>query len=188
MAPPGAQISIASVPLVTQGTGDCAGMKIAAMLMAGLMAGCAPFAPDEAATTDGDAASAASAPPGDALAPGVFHFAGEALWDGRPSLGGVWVAHPGVEEPSRVLIRRTDAGPEEAGAEITGALFRREDATSGPPLQVSSDAAEALGLVAGQPAALEVTALRRLVAEPDAEPGTDAGAPLEGRPEPSVEP
>ena len=105
---------------------------------------------------------------GDILAPEVFAFSGEGLWDGRPSLGGVWVAHPDAATPSRVLIRHG-----EGGAEVTGALFRREGAAAGPPLQVSSDAAEALGLVAGQPATLDVTALTR--PEPIDAETTDAG-------------
>ena len=139
------------------------------MLMAALIGGCA----GPTGSLDGD--EAAEAPPvaltadGDALAPEVFAFSGEALWDGRPSLGGVWVAHPEVEAPGRVLIRHADTG-----AEVTGALFRREGASAGPPLQVSSDAAAALGLVAGQPAPIEVTALRRVEEAPD--PGLDPSA------------
>ena len=114
---------------------------------------------------------------GDALAPEVFGFSGEALWDGRPSLGGVWVAHPDAPAPGRVLIRH-----EASGEEVTGALFRREGGSAGPPLQVSSDAAEALGLVAGRPATLSVTALVRPDADaPDAEMGAEpGGAEAEG--------
>lgn len=92
----------------------------------------------------------------DVEAPEVFSATGEGLWDGRPSLGGIWVAHPDVAEPERVMIRNTGNG-----RSVTGALFRREREVPGPELQVSSDAAEALGLVAGQPQELEVTALRR---------------------------
>ncbi|WP_273524178.1 SPOR domain-containing protein [Rhodosalinus sediminis] len=92
----------------------------------------------------------------DVEAPEVFQVTASGLWDGRPSLGGVWVAHPDVEEPERVIIR--DTGSEKF---VIGALFRREREVPGPPLQVSSDAAEALGLLAGQPRELEVTALRR---------------------------
>ena len=35
----------------------------------------------------------------------IFEVTDRALWDGRPSLGGVWVAHPDVQDPERVLIR-----------------------------------------------------------------------------------
>lgn len=158
------------------------------MLMAALAVGCAPLTEGVPATTVGNAAGAADAPPGDALAPEVFRFAGEALWDGRPSLGGVWVAHPDVGEPARVLIRRAGAGTDEEGAEVTGALFRREDGADGPPLQVSSDAADALGLAPGQSAALEVTALRRVETEVDAERRTEPEAPSDEPPEAPLEP
>ncbi|MFP4044270.1 MAG: SPOR domain-containing protein, partial [Rhodosalinus sp.] len=89
-------------------------------------------------------------------APEVFQVTEAGLWDGRPSLGGVWVAHPDVGEPERVIIRNTANGDF-----VIGALFRREREAPGPRLQVSSDAAGALGLLAGQPQRLEVTALRR---------------------------
>jgi cell division septation protein DedD len=92
----------------------------------------------------------------DVEAPEVFQVTEAGLWDGRPSLGGVWVAHPEVGEPERVIIRNTANGNF-----VIGALFRREREVPGPRLQVSSDAAGALGLLAGQPQRLEVTALRR---------------------------
>ncbi|SFS05905.1 SPOR domain-containing protein [Yoonia litorea] len=88
--------------------------------------------------------------------PDLFEVSARALWDGRPSLGGVWVAHPDVDAPERVLIRNT-----ENGEVIIGALFRRERLNPGPVLQVSSDAAEALGILAGAPTDLYVVALRR---------------------------
>ena len=94
--------------------------------------------------------------------PDIFAVTDRGLWDGRPSLGGIWVAHPDVREPERVIIRNSLNGQS-----TTGALFRRERDNPGPALQVSSDAAEALGILAGAPTELSVTALRRLeVAEP----------------------
>ena len=92
----------------------------------------------------------------DVEAPNVFQVTEAGLWDGRPSLGGVWVAHPDVKEPERVIIRNPTNGKF-----VIGALFRKERANPGPRLQVSSDAAAALKLVAGQPNNLNVTALRR---------------------------
>lgn len=92
----------------------------------------------------------------DVEAPEVFQVTDMGLWDGRPSLGGVWVAHPEVQDPERVIIRNT------ANSKfVIGALFRRERENPGPVLQVSSDAAAALGMLAGAPAELNVTALRR---------------------------
>jgi rare lipoprotein A len=92
----------------------------------------------------------------DVEAPDVFQVTESGLWDGRPSLGGVWVAHPDTKDPERVLIRNTANGKF-----VIGALFRRERELPGPRLQVSSDAAAALGVLAGAPAQLQVTALRR---------------------------
>jgi cell division septation protein DedD len=71
-------------------------------------------------------------------------------------LGGVWVAHPDVTEPERVLIRNSSNDKF-----VVGALFRRERDIPGPQIQISSDAAEALGMLAGAPAQLEVVALRK---------------------------
>ena len=92
----------------------------------------------------------------DVEAPEVFEVTETGLWDGRPSLGGVWVAHPDAADPERVIIRNR-----ENGKFVIGALFRRERDNPGPRLQVSSDAANALGLLAGSPSELNVTALRR---------------------------
>jgi len=99
----------------------------------------------------------------DVEAPEVFQVTDNGLWDGRPSLGGVWVAHPGVREPERVIMRNT-----ENGKLVIGAVFRKERETPGPILPLSSDAASALDILAGAPAALNVTALRREAA-PDPE-------------------
>jgi len=92
----------------------------------------------------------------DVESPEVFQKTEKGLWDGRPSLGGVWVAHPEVVEPERVIIRN-DAN----GKFVIGALFRREHDNPGPRFQVSSDAAVALSMLAGAPNELNVTALRR---------------------------
>lgn len=92
----------------------------------------------------------------DVEAPEIFQVTEAGLWDGRPSLGGVWVAHPDVGDPERVIIRNTTNNKF-----VIGALFRKERATPGPRIQVSSDAAAALGMLAGQPVNLNVTALRR---------------------------
>ncbi len=111
----------------------------------------------------------------DVEAPEVFQVADSGLWDGRPSLGGVWVAHPDVKDPERVIIRN-----ETNGQFVIGVVYRPERSTPGPKFQVSSDAAEALAMLAGQPAQLNVTALRREEAPapaPDAPAGDLAAAP-----------
>ena len=122
----------------------------------------------EAATEDTAAPEPAPRSRGvarDIEAPEVFQTSGKGLWDGRPSLGGVWVAHANVKDPERAMIRNTANGQS-----VVGALFRRERDNPGPPVQVSSDAAEALGMIAGQPADLTVVALRRQEPEPEPEP------------------
>jgi rare lipoprotein A len=108
-------------------------------------------------------------------APEVFQATESALWDGRPSLGGTWVASPDAVDPERVVMFNPATGKS-----VTGALFRRERENPGPRLQLSSDAAEALGVLAGQPTEIRVVALRKqeapeqVVAEvpvtPEAEP------------------
>ena len=106
----------------------------------------------------------------DVEAPEVFQTTADALWDGRPSLGGVWVASPDTKDPERVIMRNPANGKF-----VIGALFKRERDNPGPPLQISSDAADALGILAGQTAQISVTALRREEA-PAARP--DASAPI----------
>lgn len=108
-------------------------------------------------STAGDAADGAR----DVENAKIFGMTAKGLWDGRPSLGGVWVAHTSVKDPQRVIIRN-----EANGKSVVGALFRREIDNPGPPLQLSSDAAEALGMIAGQPATLKVTALERVEPTP----------------------
>ncbi|MFN4099195.1 MAG: SPOR domain-containing protein [Pararhodobacter sp.] len=104
----------------------------------------------------------------DVEAPDVFQAQEAALWDGRPSLGGVWVAHPGAQDPERVMIRNPATG-----STVIGALFRRERDNPGPRFQVSSEAASALGLLAGAPAEIQVTALRLQRVEMEIEPATE---------------
>jgi len=92
----------------------------------------------------------------DVEAPDVVNISEPGLWDGRPSLGGIWVAHPEAKDPEKVIIRNP-----QNGKFVIGALFRREREFSGPMLQLSSDAADALGILAGQPTNVSVVALRR---------------------------
>jgi rare lipoprotein A len=147
----------------------------AAALM--FLAGCQPgeLFPQKPA----EGADAATAEPQmieqDIEKPDVFSVTDSGLWDGRPSLGGVWVAHPDVDEPERVIIRNTAND-----RFVIGALFRRERDNPGPALQVSSDAAEALGMLAGAPATLSVVALRReMVAVEQPEPVVELTAASE---------
>jgi cell division septation protein DedD len=128
-----------------------------------------PFARGSGDAADGMAGAAAPTSvklvDRDVEAPEVFQVTDQALWDGRPSLGGVWVASPDAVDPERVILRNTANGKF-----VIGALFKREAFNPGPKLQISSDAADALGMLAGQPAQVSVIALRReeIAAETDA--------------------
>ena len=133
------------------------------------------------AKTDAAATDAAAKPPvagaksvklvdRDVEAPEIFQVTDDALWDGRPSLGGVWVASPDAKDPERVILRNAANGKF-----VIGALFRRERDNPGPKLQISSDAAAALGLLAGQPGKVSVTALRR---EEEQQTAPDASKPI----------
>lgn len=130
----------------------------AALTLAGCEDGANLFAPKSPDGTTGTASRAAQAQTTEreVEAPEVFQANEDGLWDGRPSLGGVWVAYPGVTDPQRVKIRN-----EANGQSVVGALFNRERENPGPKIQVSSDAASALGILAGQPTLLTVTALRK---------------------------
>ncbi|WP_170569121.1 SPOR domain-containing protein [Ruegeria atlantica] len=105
-------------------------------------------------------------------APDVFNVTEAGLWDGRPSLGGIWVAHPDVTQPERVVIKNTTNNKS-----ITGALFRRERHLPGPALQLSSAAAAKLGILAGSPTKVEVVALRRKPVEKKVEEPVEAVEP-----------
>ncbi len=120
----------------------------------------------------------------DVEAPDVFQVTEAGLWDGRPSLGGVWVAHPDVTDPERVIIRNSANGKF-----VIGALFRREREIPGPRVQASSDAAAALGMLAGAPVELNVTALRReTVEETPAETVRTASLPSDEISETALDP
>jgi len=92
----------------------------------------------------------------DVEAPEIFDATGDGFWDGRPTMGGVWVAHPRARDPERVIIRNA-----ENGRFVIGSLFRRDPDSPGPEMAVSSDAASALNMSAGDEVGLVVTALRR---------------------------
>lgn len=167
--------------------------SLVAVLVAGLAAceeGAGPFA---AETPSNPAVGATRLVERDIEDPSLFSVSEPGLWDGRPSLGGVWVAYPGVDSPERVIIRNSANGQS-----VVGALFRRERDNPGPQLQVSSEAATALGMLAGQPTPVSVVALRReevalavpAVVTPAAAPATapdtsGAAAPTAAAPDPA---
>ena len=128
---------------------------LALVAVMGLLAGCeegpnmAFLQPKDKAETPAETSKSTKLVERDVEAPDVFDVNEAALWDGRPSLGGVWVAHPDVTDPERVIIRNPTNGKF-----VIGALFRREREIPGPRIQVSSDAAQALSMLAGAPVEL----------------------------------
>jgi len=127
------------------------------MAMALTLAGCEELgiSPVEGSPSAPAAAGGASVNR-DVERPDVFSVTESALWDGRPSLGGVWVAYPANLDPERVIIRNGTNGKT-----VIGALFRRERDNPGPKIQLSSDAAVALGVIAGTPTEISIVVLRR---------------------------
>ena len=131
-----------------------------------LVAGCTteggfpqtPFSSDGLATTT---PSSSKVVEHEIEAPEVFQMSAEGVWDGKPSLGGVWVAHASAKSAERVIIRDV-----KSGEFVIGAFFRRDPVKSGPSIQISADAAQSLGVLPGQPVKLDVTALRAHKAVP----------------------
>lgn len=127
----------------------------------GFLSGCGEFSASEKLKNAEDIVIAENSPKDVNMAsgnfveaPDVFKISDAALWDGRPTFGGIWVAHPDVIQPESVLIRNSVNGES-----VRGALFRRERLAPGPSIQVSADAAAALGLLAGAPVKLDIVAI-----------------------------
>ena len=133
------------------------------------LAGCEGF-PTPIAPSASAGAATGAAPERDVVRSDLFSVTEAAMWDGRPTFGGVWVAYTGDIQPERVRITNRDNGKT-----VIGALFRRERETPGPAIQLSADAASALNVVAGTSVQLTVTALRR-EATPEVAPAPEPAA------------
>ena len=93
----------------------------------------------------------------DVESPEVFDIRAAGLWDGAPTLGGIWVAHPDLKDPIRVVIRNLATQKF-----VIGSLFRNDPKPAAPAIRISSDAARALGIKADDAVQLSVTALSRV--------------------------
>jgi hypothetical protein len=113
-----------------------------------------PVAPTETASAAAPSASIPDAVIAD-TDPDAFDLTESTYWDGRPSLGGLWVAHPLADKPMRARIINEDTG-----ASADGALFRRDAALPGPPIMLSYDAARAIGVKAGIVTQIRIVALK----------------------------
>lgn len=105
-------------------------------------------------------------------APQLFEATGQAVWDGKRTLQGVWVAHPLAESARRVRIFN-----EQNGRAVDGALFKRdaaaEDASS---VLISSEAAKLLGMGVGTPALIRIVAVSPIQRQPQPQPEQPADA------------
>lgn len=90
------------------------------------------------------------------LAPDQFAAQSEARWNGARTLAGIWVAHPAAPRTMRARIFNLSNGQA-----ADGALYSREGMSPDAPLQVSSEAAQALEMRVNRPADLVIVALRR---------------------------
>ncbi len=118
----------------------------------------------ETASSDAPANTTRETIQTDVLAPEAFSISDTALWDGRPTFGGVWLAYPNIDTPERVRITNPDSGKT-----VIGALYKRERQFPGPKIELSADAANALGVIAGNPTKLTIVALRRKEVEIEVE-------------------
>lgn len=118
------------------------------------------------------------------MRPDIYSRHDLAGWDGRPSLGGAWIAHPDVGSAERASITEVATG-----REIMAALFRRDPSIPGPPFQLSAEAANQLGVTAGVPVEVHVVAVRtNPTAAARVQEAVDTEASAEPMPEPAAAP
>ena len=101
------------------------------------------------------AATPAEADPMQVRAPEVFQASALAVWDGKRTARGIWVAHPNVRTPMQVRI----VNPK-TNLEVDGIVYRHRGSEAGDVLTVSSDAATALGMEPGKDHQIALYALR----------------------------
>lgn len=87
-------------------------------------------------------------------APEIFEATGLAIWDGKRTLQGIWVAHPLATSARRVRIFNQNNGQA-----VDGALFKRDTADGGASVLISSEAAQLLAMDVGTPAELRIVAV-----------------------------
>lgn len=84
--------------------------------------------------------------------PGLLAETALLRWDGRPTLPGLWVAHPQALRAGRVRLRNL-----RTGTVVDAALLPRRSAAAHPVL--SAEAADALGLLPDVPSPVRMVAL-----------------------------
>lgn len=105
--------------------------------------------------------------------PARFQVEETTLWDGRPSLGGAWAAHPSVEGQLMVEAENLDDG-----RRIRLPALRLLQRAGRPTLQLSAEAARALAMRPGRPTRIRLTALVPSTAPTPPARGEDAPAEI----------
>ncbi len=174
--------------------GQALGRRLAALCGAIALAGCVSdlAAPEPSQADLASASSAGVDDPGAApvlrlvagavsdidpsLVPDPDSFAAELapVWDGLPTMQGVWIAHPLADRARRVRLTNL-----QTGAQVDGAMFRRDPNRDGPAVAISSEAAGKLGIAPDTETPVAVVALVRAgpaaVSQAGAEgPGSEA--------------
>ncbi|MDH3666260.1 MAG: SPOR domain-containing protein [Paracoccaceae bacterium] len=177
------QMGIRLIAGITSAGAGCAPARVLALtLMAGVTGGCMGLDQSAQDPAPGVAQKAVPAPktaPRLVLVadPDTFQAEDFLLWNGEETLRGRWIAFPDLGAARQVRVTNG-----ETGAVTDAAMLRRDAGAAGPRIIVSSQAADALGLVPGHatqvtiealtyadPAAVEAAAATK----PDAEPGED---------------
>lgn len=102
----------------------------------------------------------------------LFSAEAQTLWDGLPSIGGAWVAHPGVGRNLTVEAVNLDTGRSKRLPAL-----RLTQRPGRPVIQLSAEAALALGMAPGRLTMVRLTGLRLRPAPPKAPPGAQARSP-----------
>ena len=87
--------------------------------------------------------------------PEILNVSSAVIWDGDQTLGGIWVSHPDVETPERVLIKNISNGKS-----VVGAVFQQTKKMNPGSAIISSDAAKELNIVENEQTKVQITAVR----------------------------
>ena len=87
--------------------------------------------------------------------PEILDISAAVIWDGKQTLGGNWISHPGVDSPERVLIKNISNGKS-----VVGAIFQQTKKMKSEPALISSDAAKALDIAQNERTEVQIVAIR----------------------------
>jgi len=93
--------------------------------------------------------------------PSLFQAEARTLWDGLPSMGGAWVAHPAAGAAMMVEATNLDTG-----RSLRLPMLRMSERAGRPPIQMSADAALRLGMAPGRLTPVRLIGLRAMPEAP----------------------